>query len=325
MIQSTSTQNACGRYRDLCSASPDIPLFQQAWWLDATCGPDGWGVSLSLSDDKIVGALPFADTRRLGFRILTQPALTQFLGPWVAPTPAKTAERLSREKDIMGELIDQLPPHAHFSQAWSTGVTNWLPFYWAGFRQTTRYTYAIDNLTDEEAIWSKFQTKIRGDIRKAEARNGIHLREDPALDDFIAVNDKTFARQGKLPPYSKAYLNKIDQACLTRGQRKIFLAQDADGRVHAGAYLVWDSKRAYYLAGGGDPELRNSGATSYCLWQAIRFAATVSTTFDFEGSMMEPVERFFRGFGAELTPYFYLTRTPSRLLRLRGAIQALIS
>jgi hypothetical protein len=67
--------------------------------------------------------------------------------------------------------------------------------------------------------------------------------------------------------------------------------------------------------GGGDPALRNSGATSMVLWQAITFAATVTKRFDFEGSMLEPVERFFRAFGARQTPYFRVTRS-GRLMRL---------
>lgn len=66
--------------------------------------------------------------------------------------------------------------------------------------------------------------------------------------------------------------------------------------------------------GGGDPALRNSGATSLCMWEAIRFAATVTKSFDFEGSMIEPVERYFRAFGAIQTPYFSVSKTPSRLL-----------
>ncbi|MDO9384674.1 MAG: GNAT family N-acetyltransferase [Hyphomicrobiaceae bacterium] len=311
------------RYRELCADRLDVPLFQQAWWLDATCGVEGWNVALSLRDGRIVGALPFADTRRFGLRVLTQPALTQFLGPWIAPTTAKTAERLGREKDILEELIAQLPPYAHYSQAWNTSMTNWLAFHWAGFNQTTRYTYVIDNLCDEATVWSRFQSKVRGDVRKAGLRFSVRLRAEPTLDAFVAVNNKTFERQGICVPYSRGYLARLDEVCASRGQRKIFLAEDADGRVHAGAYIVWDSDRAYYLAGGGDPDLRNSGATSYCLWEAIRFAATVSRTFDFEGSMMEPVERFFRGFGAEQVPYFHLTRTPSPLLRVRAALLSL--
>lgn len=320
----TGPADARALYRELCATRDDIALFQQAWWLDATCGADGWDVALSLRDDKVAGALPYADTRRYGLRVLTQPPLSQFLGPWLAPTPAKTAERLGREKDIMGELIDKLPPHAHFSQAWNPRVTNWLAFHWAGFTQTTRYTYVIPDLSDEAAVWGAMQSKIRSDVRKAETRFGVRLAESPTLDAFIAVNAKTFERQGLSAPYADGYLARLDAACAERGQRRILLAEDAEGRVHAGAYIVWDNDRAYYLAGGGDPALRNSGATSFLLWQAIRFAATVTRGFDFEGSMMEPVERFFRGFGAEQVPYFYLTRTPSRLLRLRAGLLSVL-
>ena len=76
--------------------------------------------------------------------------------------------------------------------------------------------------------------------------------------------------------------------------------------------LVWNEHCAYYLMGGGDPELRSSGATSLAMWQAIQFAATVSRIFDFEGSMIEPIERFFRGFGAVQTPYLSLTHVRSK-------------
>jgi len=34
----------------------------------------------------------------------------------------------------------------------------------------------------------------------------------------------------------------------------------------------------------------------------------VCGVFDFEGSMIEPVERFFRSFGAQRVPYFGITK-----------------
>ena len=71
--------------------------------------------------------------------------------------------------------------------------------------------------------------------------------------------------------------------------------------------------------GGGDPDLRNSGAASLCVWEAIKFASTVTKSFDFEGSMHEPIERFFRAFGAEQRPYFEVSHTPSKLIK--AAIQ----
>ena len=68
--------------------------------------------------------------------------------------------------------------------------------------------------------------------------------------------------------------------------------------------------------GGTDQSKRNSGANSLCMWEAIKFASTVTGRFDFEGSMLEPVERFFRAYGAVQKPYFRITKTNSGLLRM---------
>jgi hypothetical protein len=64
---------------------------------------------------------------------------------------------------------------------------------------------------------------------------------------------------------------------------------------------------------GIDPDLRNSGAMSLLVWEALRFAATVTERFDFEGSVIEPVERFFRAFGGAQKPYFRVTRFSRRM------------
>ena len=78
------------------------------------------------------------------------------------------------------------------------------------------------------------------------------------------------------------------------------------------AYVVWDGNAAYYLLGGADPALRTSGASSLLLWEALRRARDVTDVFDFEGSMLAPVERFFRGFGAVQTPYLRVSRATAR-------------
>jgi hypothetical protein len=84
------------------------------------------------------------------------------------------------------------------------------------------------------------------------------------------------------------------------------------------AYLVGDRRTTYYLMGGGDPQLRTSGAGSLLMWEAIRRARAVSQVFDFEGSMLRPVERFFRAFGGRQTPYPHV----SRATRVGGAALA---
>jgi hypothetical protein len=312
-------------YRELCDAEPSIPLFSQAWWLDALAEKSKWDVALVQNGDQIVASMPYVIRHRMGSMILGHPPLTQTLGPWLRETGGKQANRLSRQKDLLQQLIEALPHYAHFSMNWHHSQTNWLPFYWAGFTQTTHYTYRLPDLSDEKVLWAGLRENIRGDIRKAQNRFGARVRTDLGIDEFLQLNAQTFARQGMEMPDSPAVIQRLDDACQKRAARQIFIAEDSDGKRHAGVYIVWDSNSAYYLMGGGDSALRNSGATSLCIWEAIKFAWTVTKSFDFEGSMIEPIERFFRAFGAEQTPYFSISHTPSRMLKayrcLRGVLK----
>ena len=77
-------------------------------------------------------------------------------------------------------------------------------------------------------------------------------------------------------------------------------AVDKEGNVHASAFFLYDNKTCYYLMAGADPKYRNGGAQSLLLYEGIKFAQTVSENFDFEGSVIEGIEKFFRGFNPEL-------------------------
>ena len=129
-------------------------------------------------------------------------------------------------------------------------------------------------------------------VRKAENRHNLKAREDLGIDAFLDLNVQTFERQGIDSPIRKDFIRRLDAACEAKECRKILIAEDPEGQRHAGIYIVWDEESAYYLMGGSDPSLRSSGATSLCLWEAIRFASATTQSFDFEGSMLEPVERF---------------------------------
>lgn len=285
---------------------------------------DNWEVALVEKGGEVIASMPYVTSKKYGFKLISQPALTQTQGPWLRRTNAKYAKRLSREKDLMEALIGQLPEYDHFAQNWDYLQTNWLPFYWKGFSQTTRYTYRIEHLDNSDEIWAGLQQNVRTDIKKAANRENLKIRDDLPISDFYALNMMVFQRQGKSIPYSDAFVERIDKAAAAQGCRKIFIAEDDQGRHHAAVYLVWDRNSAYYLMGGSNPELRNSGATSLCMWEAIKFASTVTDAFDFEGSMLEPVERFFRSFGAAQTPYHSVSHTPSKLLQAASTIRTFL-
>jgi lipid II:glycine glycyltransferase (peptidoglycan interpeptide bridge formation enzyme) len=182
---------------------------------------------------------------------------------------------------------------------------NCLPFIWAGYRAEIRYTYQLRDLSSEQALWAGLAGNIRREIRKATRQ--LEVREVTDVDRFYRVWAKTFERQGVAAP-DRRRLERIDAACAKRDARTILFACDEADQVHAVAYTVRDRRTTYYLMGGGDPHLRTSGASSLLIWEAIRRASADSQVFDFEGSMLRPVERFFRAFGGRQTPYPHVSR-----------------
>ena len=219
------------------------------------------------------------------------------------------ARALGREHELLAALEAALPDAAAFVQQFSPAVINALAFHWAGYRLDVQYTYRLA-LRSEEELWNGLRGNIRREIRKARRR--VEVREDLGLDRFHAIWAKTFTRQGLSAPISLAQLERLDAACTARDARLMAFASDDAGRVHAVSYVVWDANAAFNLLGGADPELRTSGASSLLMWEAILRARDVTDVFDFEGSMIKPVERFFRAFGSRQTPYLRVSRaTPA--------------
>jgi CelD/BcsL family acetyltransferase involved in cellulose biosynthesis len=311
-------------YRNLCSAEPSIPIFSNAWWLDAVAGPDGWDVALARAKGRIVGAMPFYIARRYGMKVIQQPPLTPVLGPWLRVDGGSVTTRLSNQQRIMQSLIEQLPRFDHFSQTWNKDLSNWLPFYWNGFSQSTEYTYVIPKLDDLEGVWSKIDPTRRKHCRSGVARHNLRVRDDLPLDAFLALHKMTLENRGVAQAFSDDCLRRLDAACVERKRRKLHIVVDEAGRPCSATYTVWDDSCAYALLKGSDPAMSHTQASSVCQWKAIQFSATVAPKYDFLGNMNPSIEPYVRSFGTEQTPVFAITKTPSRLLRLRrGLISAL--
>jgi Acetyltransferase (GNAT) domain len=280
-------------------------IFQQPWWLDAVA-PGRWDEATVERDGRVVARLPFVVRGRRPLRIFGMPPLTQTLGPWIERSSASQARALGDELKLLEELEAALPPSQGFVQAFSPSIMNALPFYWAGYRLEVQYTYRLAGIRAQQSLWDGLRGNIRREIRKA--RRLVEVRDDLGLDRFYSVWVKTFARQQLQPPVSLAALERLDAACGARGARTMLFAQDDAQRLHAVCYFVWDGNGAFFLLGGGDPELRTSGAASLLMWEGITRAGAVADIFDFEGSMLKPVERFFRAFGSRQTPYLRVSR-----------------
>jgi len=285
-------------------------IFQQPWWLEAVV-PGAWEEVCLRDQEKIIARWPYIKKKKYFCDVISMPMLTQHLGPFLAPIHGKYCNMLSRQHEILNELIEQLPSYDFLIQNFHYSLTNWLPFYWKNYKQTTKYTYVLNEIKNHELVWNNFRENIRREIRKGQ--KGLEVKTDLGLDKLYETCKKTYDRQNQQIPYSFDLLRRIDEACASRNYRITLFAIDDKQNIHSAIYIVFDQNSAYYLIGGGDPFLRTSGAHSLLMWEAIKHVSQFVDKFDFEGSMVQPIERFFRSFGAQQVPYFHVTSARNKL------------
>ena len=300
-------------YRQFCQSAPDLPLFLQDWYLDAVCAEGQWDAALAYKGKQVIGVLPYFLKQKRHWQYVAMPPLAKMMGPYLLPEYRTPRHEMPLLKDLLG----QLPRLAAFEQDFNYTATNWLPFYWRGFRQTTRYSYVLP-LNNLQSLREGLAPDYRNNkLPKAAAR--VRVQTGNNLELFYEVHNQSYDRQGLEAPVGFEFLQRLDQALQAHRAREIFWASDLKtGAIHSVAYLVWDRQSAYYLLAGDDPALRSSGAGILVAWEAIRYAQETLglATFDFAGSMIKPIERVRRQFGAIQKPYFRVQKEWSWLWRL---------
>lgn len=288
----------------LCQTEADIPLFSMDWWLDCVCGEKNWEVLLIEKDEQIVAAFPFYMPQKGN---IYMPAYTQTMGIWfnLGFEVENYTKELHRKQVVCKTLISQLPHFNYFSQNFDYSFTDWLPFHWEGFSQTTRYTYLLPDIKDAEYLQKRLSKNIVRNIQKAKNQSRLSVHENIPVELFIQINKKTFLRQN-INPTALDNLRQLIEVSISRNQGTILGVFDEEKNLHAAVFIVWQNNRAYYIAGGSDPELRKSGAHIWALWEAILFTSSHAQSFNFEGSMIKGIEHIFREFGGIQVPYFHI-------------------
>ena len=133
------------KYIKLCE-KVYIPLFNQYWWLNAVCGEDNWDVAIVEKGGNIFAAMPYYKNKKFIFDVINLPKLTQNIDIYFNyPKNQKYYKKLSFEKEMIEEILLQIPYFDMHEQSFSYMITNLLPFYWANYKLSIRYTYVIEN------------------------------------------------------------------------------------------------------------------------------------------------------------------------------------
>jgi len=293
------------KYREWVKEKPEISLFMKDWWLDAVCEGAEWSaVLVEHPEFGVIGALPYQLKSYFGKKVILPPLLCPYLGPWLYDDEDEKRSPIKekfRYWHIMDLLSGGLPPVSIFVGQWLPKHQDWLPFHWKGYRQTTRYTFILEDLSNAERCFEQFKGNIRTNVRKASET--LHVTKENDIASFYRVHQQSFHRQQKQSPISLDLLTRVFESGREAAEASIWLAKDGSGQVYAGVLTVTDQKKVYILVSGVDTSMGNVGALNLCYWKIIEAYEGSGKQLDFEGSMLEKVAPVFLSFGSTMQPY----------------------
>lgn len=281
-------------------------LFNRLDWL-ALFGDQMQALGIFTDGGEMAGGLSLYQEKRWGLKILRRAPFTPTCGPFLAVKSQNSVAVLEERRKALEGLADHLEARspAICMLPLDQRITDALPFFWRGYKVIPRYTYLLDLALPLEQIRKNMSPDRRNDMSKAK-RDGLIVRQ---TQDMRVVRDlvlNSFGRQQKF--VDRARLESILFQYANPDNSFALVAYREEKPITA-CFIVHDSQTAYYLLGGYRAEDRHHGAGAFAVFEAIRHAQELGLqTFDFEGSVIPPIERFFRGFGGRLAPYFTINK-----------------
>lgn len=289
-------------YEALLSRSRQRSVFAESWWLDAATGsPEAWTPNL-LHDEagEVLAAWPMAFRTTGRGRVGHGLPYTPWLGPQLPDAPASIA-RINDDVALLEQLAEHVADWAHVEAACMPELDYWTPLSWHGFTQTTRTTWRFESDSTIDEIHAGLRRSPKRNLKTA-ARDGV-IVDTGTVDELLVACKATFAQQAIDGVPARDVLERVARNAVQRERGEILAVRTADGELASAGLCVWDDRRTYNLANGRIADSGVASAPTVLLHRSIERALERGTGFDFEGSMIKPVESFFRSFGA--TPHAY--------------------
>lgn len=263
--------------------------YAYTWYLDNVC--EDW---CGLVEGEYESVFPLVwNTKLLGYKQLYQPLLAQQLGLYSMHVCSPT--RLQRFLEAIPSDIRYMNIQLNFS---NTALPT-LP----DFKSTLRPNYILNLARPYEEIREGYSSNLRRNLKKAQEQQ-LYYSTDLSPETFVDYVRQfhTEERNGVPEALYHTALRVIYNA-MHRGQGAIFAVFDEARNFCAGAFILFDGTRLVNLINVSSTRGRELNAMAFLFDALIKTNAHQLKIFDFEGSTIEGVARFYQSFGAVNEPY----------------------
>jgi lipid II:glycine glycyltransferase (peptidoglycan interpeptide bridge formation enzyme) len=302
MIRELNIQNDRPAYEKLI-AKLEASVFNSLEWLQLFKNIKLYGIFNN--NEELIGTFYLYNYTKYGLELNICPPFTPHNGLLFENRAENSANINSFNKNIVNEVAEFLNQLNSKLLVFvlPTNILETQSFTWKNMEVKVKYTYHIDLNNTEETLLANLSSEKRKSLNKAKTDN-LRIERSNDMKQVKEVVMKTFSR--KQIARNIHYFEEILFNFANEGNSFAYLAYQEDKAI-AASFCVHDKNTAYYLFGGYDAEQKHHGAGVSCMWQSILKAKQMGLkTFDFEGSMIPEVEKYFREFGGTLVPYYHV-------------------
>lgn len=256
-------------------------IYGFSWYLNAVC--DDWD-ALVLNDYEAV--LPLPKRKKGGISYVYQPFFCQKLGLFTA------------NKNIeIDDFINAIPSHFQYVEM--------------NICQNDSAFISQKNVNYELLISQKntslFSKNTKRNLKKAE-QSMLTSVSNISYDEHYIMFKKDLKKMG-LKKQDLLFYKNLCATLVNLGKGTIYGIKDESNTLLATALVAFDGQRIYYLHAANTLRGKKMAAAHSLIHELMQLNA--GKIIDFEGSNIEGVARFYKGFGAHQT--FYSTVKINRL------------
>lgn len=270
---------------DCCiESSPNSRVYAQSWYLDYMS--ENWD-AIIMDDYQAVMPLPWKS--KLGFKYIYHPEFIQQLGLF--------GETLGLDIKI---FLDNIP-------------NNFLKIDYffgnnpMGLEVKSKINFVIDLNKKYKEIASQYKDSLKRNIKSCEKENCSF--KELTIDSIpLVISMYRNAYQSYYPKFNDLVFSKFSKLMHYAIQNNIgfiYSVHLENGNMGAVYFVIDDGKRIYYLLGAPSEVGKKNKCIPFLISEIIKLNAESTKIFDFEGSEIKSVAKFYEKFSPRVEKYFY--------------------
>ncbi len=270
-------------------------LYAFSWYLDIVS--KNWN-ALVLNNYEAV--MPITHSSKMGISFLAQPLFAQQLG--LFSTKGTTLE-------ILNDFIAAIPKSYKYIEI-NLNKYNVLDAAIKGIKKN--HNFELDLIYTYDQLFKKFSENTKRNIGKS-INNGLSIIPNTCtVNDFVSlIKNNIGVKVENVPSEKYNDIKKIINFAIQNNFGEIVATYNVKNELVAAAFFMFSHKKAIYLFAASTEEGKEKRAMFLILDEFIKKYSEKNLILDFEGSNIEGLARFYKGFGA--TDCEYLTIKQNRL------------